>query len=69
MFGRRKHNLINTATGEVRGSMELSSREAMIQNITVVPGSNGGRKWVPAEQSEWDYDPSDAAVEEFLANL
>jgi hypothetical protein len=67
LFSRiSKHNLIDTRTGEVKGSMELSAQEARKQNKEVVRDSNGGRAWV---QSEWDYDPSDAAVEEFLANL
>jgi hypothetical protein len=66
LFNRiKKYNLIDTRTGEVKGSQQLSPSEAYRQNKTVVTDSQGGRAWV---DSEWDYDPSDAAVQEWLDN-
>lgn len=67
LFNRiSKYNLIDTRTGEVKGSMEHSSQEVRRLNREVVKDSEGGRAWV---HSEWDYDPSEAAVEEFLNNI
>jgi hypothetical protein len=67
LFNRiRQYNLIDTKTKEVKGTAYLDEVEAQCQNNAVVKDSNGGRAWV---QNEWDHDPADDAVAEFLSNL
>jgi hypothetical protein len=67
LFNRiRQYNLVDTKTNEVKGTAHLTAAEAKHQNNTVIKDSNGGRAWV---QNEWDHDPADDAVAEFLSNL